>query len=113
METMTPDTPPHLSLGKSSDAEDLITLRRYRLVREYAPPSGGILLDFGCGNGGQTFLFTPHFSLTLGVDVSDSYLEIFNAEAARRQLADRAVALRYDGHHLPLTDVTDDSTHER
>jgi SAM-dependent methyltransferase len=103
-ETMPQDTPPHISLGKSSDAEDLITLRRYRLVCGVAPPRGGVLLDFGCGNGGQTFLFSPHFSLTLGVDVSDHYLDVFTHEAARHELGGRTLALRYDGHRLPLKD---------
>lgn len=63
---------------------------------------GGNLLDFGCGNGAQTFLFAPDFQKIIGVDISDQYLERFREEAVRKGISDRTLAIYYDGSRLPL-----------
>jgi SAM-dependent methyltransferase len=94
--------PRHLAAGKSADTEDLIIARRYQLVNELVPLSGSVLLDFGCGNGAQTFLFAPHFPLAVGVDILEGPLVEFAAAARNREIADRVHAIHYDGSRLPV-----------
>ncbi|MEE9270592.1 MAG: class I SAM-dependent methyltransferase [Candidatus Krumholzibacteria bacterium] len=96
------DALPHLAAGKSADEEDLIIRRRYRLARKFMPPSGEILLDFGCGTGAQTLLFAPHFPVTIGVDINIRSLERLKA-AADARVPQRCVGpVYYDGIRLPL-----------
>jgi len=103
-----PYSPRHLASGKSAETDDLIIQRRYRLVSELASFDGNVLLDFGCGNGAQTFLFAPHFSLIAGADVGEESLNILAEESKRKELGDRVFGIRYDGFKLPFaTDSID------
>ncbi len=94
--------PRHLASGKSAEAEDFILTRRHKLARLLMPEVGGTLLDFGCGNGAQTFLFAPDFDSIIGVDISEQYLDMFKQEAGRKGISDRTQAIHNDGSNLPL-----------
>jgi len=100
---------PHLSLGKPADTGDFILARRHRLVVGQAPALGGVLLDFGCGNGAQTLCFAADFDRILGVDVERPFLAQFAREIAARGLAERIEPLQYDGDRLPLADESVDA----
>lgn len=102
------EPPAHLAEGKPASEDDLIVHRRYRLVRRLAPPSGRVLLDFGCGNGAQTRLFTPHFSLTIGVDVNESSLGRLRRTTASASPGHTVCPILYDGSVLPIADRTVD-----
>ena len=73
-----------------------------------APPEGGVLLDFGCGTGAQTLFFAPHFPKTLATDVEQNSLDELTRSALAAGLADRIVALHYDGRDLPIESATVD-----
>jgi len=120
---ITPSAPVHIAGGKAADDTDLIIRRRHRLARACAAPSGGTLLDFGCGNGSQTALFAGAFDRVVGVDVNREYLAQFRAryaqaalEAPNKPVARGArdqpagqpgglppiTALYFDGDNIPL-----------
>jgi ubiquinone/menaquinone biosynthesis C-methylase UbiE len=101
--------PCNLALGKPADAGDFILERRHRLVVRHAPSLGGVLLDFGCGNGAQTLHFAGDFDRIIGVDVEAPFLAEFAREIAARGLAHRIEALHYDGERIPLHDATVDA----
>jgi len=93
--------PPHIEAGRPSEAADLILQRRYRLARRHAPIEGGVLLDFGCGNGAQARLFTPNFDRILGLDLSAVQL----ARMTEGREADSPLSpIRYDGFRVPIAD---------
>lgn len=94
--------PPNLSIGKPADAGDFILERRHRLVKRFAPTSGGTLLDFGCGNGAQTLLFEGDFETAIGVDIEKPFIDAFREEVLRRGLVDRVRPIEYDGIVLPI-----------
>jgi SAM-dependent methyltransferase len=100
---------PNLSLGKPADAGDFILERRLRLVVRHAPSLGGLLLDFGCGNGAQTLRFSGDFDRIVGVDVERPFLAAFEREIGARGLTGRVTPLHYDGERLPLDDATVDA----
>ncbi len=95
-------TPVHLAAGEPAAADDFIIIRRYRLVNRLIPLRGRVLLDFGCGNGAQAFLFAADFPLVVGVDISRRHLGDMRGEAMRRGLSERALPVLYDGVRLPL-----------
>jgi SAM-dependent methyltransferase len=103
-----PTAPSHLAKGKAAESTDLIIARRHRIVNELARPAGGILLDFGCGNGAQTLLFAPQFAGTIAVDVDAAYVAECARRAARAGLADRVRCMAYDGNTLPVAGGTID-----
>jgi SAM-dependent methyltransferase len=96
--------PAHLAKGKAAESTDLIIARRHRLVTELGRPQGGVLLDFGCGNGAQTILFAPQFARTVAVDVDASYVAECERRVAQAGLVDRVRCIAYDGHTLPVDD---------
>jgi SAM-dependent methyltransferase len=100
---------PNLSLGRPAAAGDFILERRHRLVVRHAPSLGGVLLDFGCGNGAQTLRFIDDFDRIVGVDVEPVFLAEFAREVAARGLAGRITPLPYDGDRLPLDAATVDA----
>lgn len=106
---MTEVAPPHLSLGKPAGEGDFILERRHRLVVRHAPALGGVLLDFGCGNGAQTLRFAADFDHVVGIDVEVPFLAEFSREIAARGLAHRIEALHYNGDRIPLDDATVDA----
>jgi SAM-dependent methyltransferase len=106
--TVSARAPEHLASGKPADYGDFILRRRHRLVTRLLPPRGNVLLDFGCGNGAQTFYFAPHFRSTVGVDVDATHLQALRAEAGRRGWAAGVTALLYDGFRLPIRDAAVD-----
>ncbi len=100
----------NLAAGKPAAGDDFIIVRRHRLVRRLAPPKGSVLLDFGCGNGAQTFLFEADFPLIVGVDVGMPHLAAMARETARRGLGGRVLSVRYDGDNLPFRSGAIDCT---
>ncbi len=100
---------PHVSLGKPAEAGDLILERRHRLVMGQAPNRGGTLLDFGCGQGAQSLLFTDDFARIVGVDVEAGHVATFQRTLAARGLEDRVEVRHYDGNRLPLDDASVDA----
>jgi ubiquinone/menaquinone biosynthesis C-methylase UbiE len=98
------ESPVHISAGKPAGSEDLIILRRYRLIRAHAPLEGRVLLDFGCGNGVQTMLFADDFPVVIGLDIGSSHLKQLGLGAGERGLSGRILPVQYDGKHIPMPD---------
>lgn len=96
--------PPRLATGKPADHGQFVLDRRARLVRPLLPARIGHLVDFGCGNGAQTFRFSDRFETVTGVDVVASELEAFSAASRRLGLEARTRAVLSDGGALPLAD---------
>jgi SAM-dependent methyltransferase len=95
-------TLPNLAAGRPAQRDDLLLARRYRLVQPHLPEHGGVLLDFGCGNGAQTFSFAPHFDTVLGLDIDRRYLGEFATDQERRSIVPRAWPVCFDGGELPV-----------
>jgi SAM-dependent methyltransferase len=93
---------PNLSAGRPAQRDDLLLARRYRLVQPHLPGHGGVLLDYGCGNGAQTLWFAPHFDTVLGLDIDRRYLGELAVVQQRRPVAPRAWPVCFDGGELPL-----------
>jgi ubiquinone/menaquinone biosynthesis C-methylase UbiE len=96
--------PPHLATGRPADHGQFVLDRRARLVRPLLPTRAGHLVDFGCGNGAQTFRFLDHFEQVTGVDVVAAELDAFTAESRRLGLEARVRTVLTDGGPLPLAD---------
>jgi ubiquinone/menaquinone biosynthesis C-methylase UbiE len=63
------------------------------------------VLDYGCGNGDLTLqLFERGAARVTAFDLSEEFIEIAHANAARHGLEDRADFLVADAHSLPLAD---------
>lgn len=90
--------------GKPADAGDFLLKRRYRLVAAWLPEAVRTMLDFGCGNGAQTLMFAPHLDKIYGLDISESFLDDFHAQAAASGVVDKIEALHYDGRNIPAGD---------
>ncbi len=93
---------PNLAAGRPAQRDDLLLARRYRLVQPHLPGRGGVLLDFGCGNGAQTLCFSPHFDTVLGLDIDRRYLGELAADQERRSIVPRAWPVCFDGGELPI-----------
>jgi SAM-dependent methyltransferase len=98
---------PHLAAGIPAGEGDLLLARRLRLVQPYLPVDQGergqgVLLDFGCGNGAQTFNFVPHFAWVVGLDIDAEFLARFRTIATERGLTSRVHPVRYAGLDIPL-----------
>jgi len=100
--------PDHIARGKSAESTDLIIERRHRMVRSFTGARKGMLLDFGCGTGAQTFLFAGEFDHIVGVDVDRPSIQKFREAITQRSLAGRIEAVEYDGRTLPLPDASVD-----
>ncbi|MCU0639599.1 MAG: methyltransferase domain-containing protein [Candidatus Krumholzibacteria bacterium] len=96
--------PANLSAGRPAGAQDLIIVRRHRLVRAMAPRPGGVLLDFGCGDGAQTLLFGNDFPAIIALDIGAGLLARLRDEAATRGLGNVVLPVNYDGRNIPLAD---------
>ncbi len=101
-------TPVNLAAGKPAGEDNLIIVRRHRLVSERIPFREGVLLDFGCGSGAQTCLFAGEFSSVIGLDVSLPLLRELRAGAFARGQQGIILPLAYDGDHFPLRDSSVD-----
>ncbi|MFH1844025.1 MAG: methyltransferase domain-containing protein [bacterium] len=108
MATSPKGTVPFLAAGQPAQVTDFILQRRYRLARPFLPEGGGVLLDFGCGNGAQTELFAPDFARIEAVDINPSSLAEFSRRLERDGLAHRIRPQRYDGGTIPLDDASVD-----
>ncbi len=95
-------TPVHPAAGEPATVDDFIIIRRYRLVKRLMPLRGRVLLDFGCGNGAQAFLFAPDFSVVVGVDIGRRHPGDMRGESKRRGMSERVLPVLYDGVRLPL-----------
>ncbi len=96
--------PANLAAGRPAGENDLIIVRRHRLVRTLAPESTGVLLDFGCGNGAQTLLFGNDFPVIIGLDIGIGLLGELRGGAVKRGLSDVILPVNYDGDNIPLAD---------
>ncbi|MBU8922144.1 MAG: class I SAM-dependent methyltransferase [Bacteroidales bacterium] len=101
-------TPVNIAVGKPAGEDDLIIVRRHRLVSERIPSAEGVLLDFGCGSGAQTHLFAGEFPSIIGLDVGQPSLRELKAGALVRGQQDIILPLAYDGDHFPLCDSSID-----
>ena len=99
---------PHLTGGQPARPDDFLLERRYRLVKPYLPRAGLTLLDFGCGNGAQTFYFAGDFRKIVGVDISREYLGQFQQSLIQRNLTQQITPTQYDGLHIPCRDASVD-----
>lgn len=100
--------PVHLAAGKPAAQDDFILIRRHRLVRRFAPSTGRVMLDFGCGNGAQTFMFFRDFPKIVALDIGLGHLKELNREVERRGLRGKILPVCYDGERLPLPDASID-----
>jgi len=73
-------------------------LGRDRLIRELAPPSGGSVLEIGCGTGRNLIAAARQWpdARFYGIDISEAMLETARAKVARAGLADRIVLAQGD-----------------
>ena len=72
---MTDSAPKYLAVGVPAQRNDFLLARRYRVSSRLAPPNGTSMLDFGCGNGAQSFSFAADFDRIVGVDLTLSSLQ--------------------------------------
>jgi ubiquinone/menaquinone biosynthesis C-methylase UbiE len=100
--------PENLAGGVPASSGQLILERRARLVRPLLPAPCGHLVDFGCGNGAQTLLFTGDCERVTGVDVNEDFLGEFRREIVDRELRDRVEAVVTGGGPIPLPDGSAD-----
>ncbi|MCK4538409.1 MAG: class I SAM-dependent methyltransferase [Candidatus Krumholzibacteria bacterium] len=103
-------TPVNLAAGKPAGEDDLIVVRRHRLVSERITRREGVLLDFGCGSGAQTYLFAGEFPSIIGLDIGLSSLRELKAGALARGQQGVILPLAYDGDHFPIRDCSVDCT---
>jgi SAM-dependent methyltransferase len=90
-----------------------------RMAREVLPPTGGAVLDVGCGGGRSSLVLAPPATELIGVDSSGAMLDAFVAACTAAGVARRVVIGRWPDvapatphadvavcHHL-LYDVAD------
>ncbi len=67
--------------GRPADFDDRIVIRRLNLVKNIPDfvNKKCTLLDIGCGNGASMFLLSDKMKECVGIEVSDTYSEEFNA----------------------------------
>jgi len=100
--------PGHIARGKSAESTDLLIERRHRLVQPFVGEHNGMLLDFGCGTGAQTLLFSGEFKSIVGVDVDRASIHTFQSTIDQRDLSGHMEAIEYDGRTVPLPDASVD-----
>ncbi len=100
--------PPHLASGKPASADQLILMRRWRLLRPFLPEPCGHVVDFGCGNGAQSLLLADRCDRVTGVDVNAGFLGAFGEEIAARGLGQRVACLQLADGRIPLGDGSAD-----
>lgn len=103
-----PRSIPQLAAGIPAGEQDLLLARRFCLVQPYLPVELPVLLDFGCGNGAQTFSFVDRCSHAIGLDIDPEFLSRFQALAAARGLAGRFHPVRYAGVDIPVATASVD-----
>ena len=66
-------------------------LGRDRLIRELVPPTGGTVLEIGCGTGRNLIAAARHWpeARFYGLDISEAMLATARAQIARAGLSDR------------------------
>jgi len=92
-----------ISLGRPADFGQEILRRRARLTNMLTRFDGKTVLDFGCGNGAQTFAFAQHKCRIVAADISYRNLQSLSGVASRESLS-TILPVLYDGLHLPLGD---------
>ncbi|MFT5232566.1 MAG: SAM-dependent methyltransferase [Candidatus Krumholzibacteriia bacterium] len=93
---------PNLAGGKPASADQLILIRRLRLMKPYFPNSCPVLVDFGCGNGAQTLQMAALAEKVIGVDVDAAFLADFATSAEAQGLADRTAGHLLANGRIPL-----------
>lgn len=92
-----------IALGKPAEYGQEIVKRRFRLTAATAALPDKIVLDFGCGNGAQTFEFLRAGCKILAVDVTLGNLQILQQRLDPQRNA-QVVPIKYDGSRLPIAD---------
>jgi SAM-dependent methyltransferase len=93
-----------IAAGKPAAVGDFILDRRARLVRPWLADGGGVLLDFGCGNGAQTVRLMDPFRRIIGADINARSLDAFMDHAARNGGGGRCESLLLDARRIDLPD---------
>ncbi len=102
------DHVPHLAAGMPATQGQLILQRRAKLVESALSPSGGHLLDFGCGNGAQTLLLAPAFDKITGVDINEEFLKGFRESLKTSAYPERMRVLATGGGPVNLPEASVD-----
>lgn len=92
---------PIIALGKPVDFGQEIVKRRSRLTNALVSLQNKIVLDFGCGNGAQTFEFINGGCKILAADVTRAHLDKL-AKYLRSQKRSTILPVHYDGAQLPI-----------
>ncbi len=73
-------------------------LGRDRLIRDLAPPTGGTVLEIGCGTGRNLITAARSFpdARYFGIDISEAMLETARAKVAKAGLSDRITLAQGD-----------------
>lgn len=79
--------PRRFAVDDTLDADDMSA----RWAREVLPPTGGTVLDVGCGGGRSSLVLVPPANELIGVDRSGAMLDAFVDAAARIGVARRTV----------------------
>jgi 16S rRNA (guanine1207-N2)-methyltransferase len=89
----------HLASGSGVFAKGRLDLGTGVLFRETEPPSGGRILDLGCGYGmiGLAIATAAQDAVVTGIDVNQRAVLLANDNAAQLGVADRFTACTPDG----------------
>ena len=99
---------PHLAAGLPARPGDFLLERRRRLVVPFLPKGEVTLLDFGCGNGAQSFGFVDHCARLIGLDIDRHFLAEFRARLAEDGLQQKVEPICYGGDDFPLASASVD-----
>ena len=93
---------PHIAAGLPAQQGDFLLERRRRLVTRYLPTGDVTLLDFGCGNGAQTFGFVDHCARVIGLDIDRRFLGNFRMRIVEYGLQHMVDPICYGGAEFPV-----------
>lgn len=80
-----------------------ITRKALGFIKNLTPASR--LVDLGCGTGGQTMVLAQHAPGTIiGIDLFSTFIDLFNANAARLNLQKKVTGRVGSMEHLPFSD---------
>jgi ubiquinone/menaquinone biosynthesis C-methylase UbiE len=90
--------------GKPADYGQEIVKRRARITTSFIALRNKVILDFGSGNGAQTFELLQHGCQIVACDIDAADLAILTGYATTNKF-DAVTAVLYDGRHLPASDA--------
>jgi SAM-dependent methyltransferase len=89
--------------GKPADYGQELLNRRARITSSFVSLKEKLVLDFGSGNGAQTFELLKQGCRIVACDINAATLAILTAHASTHNI-DTVTALQYDGMKLPAPD---------